>query len=317
MVWLVLFLLLGLGGLISLLAAIFGNDSEDPSDLPARTAGILGIITFAVLNIGWSLLMSTHIVDAREIGVVRTFGSITGQIGEGIQFTWPWQTVEKWNIRTQIIEPDSVCSNGIQKCMDAGSVDVQDVYIQAALNISVDPRAVQQLARTIGSGYKETIVLNRLEQVVKETTALYKAENILAAREEIRKSVRERMTVELAEYSIRVDDFLLTNVDFTDAFKQAIEAKVVAVQQAQQEQNRIEVARAQAQQVAATAQGRADALRIEAEGQAAANRLISESLTPLLVQFQALQKLADNVTIALIPSGAGILIDPATLLGPP
>ena len=50
-------------------------------------------------------------------------------------------------------------------------------------------------------------------------------------------------------------------------------------------------------------------------GQADANRAINESLTPLLIQFQALQKLADNVTIALIPSCQGLIIDPATLLG--
>jgi hypothetical protein len=42
--------------------------------------------------------------------------------------------------------------------------------------------------------------------------------------------------------------------------------------------------------------------------------LINDSLTPLLIQFQAVQKLADNVQIALIPSGNGIIIDPATLL---
>jgi len=75
------------------------------------------------------------------------------------------------------------------------------------------------------------------------------------------------------------------------------------------------ISRAQAEQRAATAQGEADRLRIEAQGQADANRLINESLTPLLIQFQALQRLADNVQIALIPSGNGIIIDPATLLG--
>jgi regulator of protease activity HflC (stomatin/prohibitin superfamily) len=71
---------------------------------------------------------------------------------------------------------------------------------------------------------------------------------------------------------------------------------------------------AEARQRAAEAQGNADKLRIEAQGQADANRLINESLTPLLIQFQALQKLADNVSIALIPSGNGLIIDPATLL---
>jgi regulator of protease activity HflC (stomatin/prohibitin superfamily) len=92
---------------------------------------------------------------------------------------------------------------------------------------------------------------------------------------------------------------------------------VRAEQEALAEQNRVEIARAQAEQRAATAEGEADRLRIEAQGQADANRLISESLTPELVQWQAVQTLADNISIALIPSGQGIIIDPATLFQPP
>jgi regulator of protease activity HflC (stomatin/prohibitin superfamily) len=55
------------------------------------------------------------------------------------------------------------------------------------------------------------------------------------------------MVTEMAEYSIRVDDFLITNIDFTDGFKKAIEDKVIVAQQAQAEQNRVAIARAQAE----------------------------------------------------------------------
>lgn len=63
------------------------------------------------------------------------------------------------------------------------------------------------------------------------------------------------------------------------------------------------------------AKGRAGVLTTEATAQAEANRTIAESLTPMLIQFQALQKLADNVKIVFMPSGQGLIIDPATLLG--
>jgi hypothetical protein len=39
-------------------------------------------------------------------------------------------------------------------------------------------------------------------------------------------------------------------------------------------------------------------------------------ITPAVIQFQAHQKLGDNVQIALLPAGQGIIIDPTTLLGP-
>ena len=61
----------------------------------------------------------------------------------------------------------------------------------------------------------------------------------------------------------------------------------------------------------------AGALVAEAEGKAEANRLITESINPLLVQWEAVQKLPDDITIALLPSGQRIIIYPATLLRPP
>jgi regulator of protease activity HflC (stomatin/prohibitin superfamily) len=221
--------------------------------------------------------------------------------------------VETWNIKLQTVLPDSRCSDGTPNCLDAFSSESQDVFIGAVVNLRVDPRDVQELARTVGNNYVERLVLPRLHQIVKDTTVGYKSVDVAPNREAIRQAVRDRLGTELSENSINVVDLLITNINFRPEFKDAIEAKVKAEQDALTEQNKIQIAKAQAEQIAATAEGQANKLRIEAQGQADANRLINESLTPLLIQFQALQKLADNVQIALIPSGQGIIIDPTTL----
>lgn len=276
---------------------------------PATGVYVLGL----VLSV---MFFSIHIIPAGEVGVVRTFGSITGQVDEGLQVTWPWQEVAAWNIRLQTVVPETNCGNGSRSCLDAFSSESQDVFITAVVNLRVDPRDVQELARTVGSNYVERLVLPRLNQIVKDTTVIYKSVDVAPNREAIRQTVRQRLGQELAENSINVVDLLITNIDFRPEFKAAIEEKVKAEQDALTEQNKVQISRAQAEQRAAAAQGEADRLRIEAQGQADANRLINESLTPLLIQFQALQKLADNVQIALIPSGNGIIIDPSTLLAP-
>ena len=318
MLWIALFVISSVLVVVAQFAARAAAKSSNINDRDLAPWFRWGSLSVWVVGFFVSLaLFSVHVIDAREVGVVRTFGSITGQVGEGFQLTFPWQTVEKWNVRVQVIEPDTACSNGAPRCMDAGSVDVQDVYVQGVLNISVNRSDIQDLAREVGQGYTDTIVRNRLYQVVKEVTAEYRAADILSQREAIRTKIREAMIVELREYSVTVIDFLITNIDFRAEFKQSIEDKVRAEQEALAEQNRVEIARAQAEQRAATAEGEANRLRIEAQGQADANRLISESLTPELVQWQAVQTLADNISIALIPSGQGIIIDPATLFQPP
>jgi len=282
---------------------------EIPSWIFGAAAGFIVLLWFI-----WTVFASLHVVSAGEVIVVRTFGSITGQRGEGLQITAPWQTTESWNIRLQTVLPESKCGDGAVNCLDAFSSESQDVFIRAVVNLQVDPRDVQDLARTVGVNYVERLVLPRLHQIVKDTTVQYKSVDVAPNREKIRQAVRERLGQELAQNSITVVDLLITNIDFRPEFKAAIEAKVKAEQDALTEQNKVAISEAQAKQVAATAQGAADRLRVEAQGQADANRLINESLTPLLIQFQALQKLADNIQIVFLPAGQGIILDPTEIL---
>jgi regulator of protease activity HflC (stomatin/prohibitin superfamily) len=315
MFWIFLFVVFT----VILVAVFILNLRYTYGDRPGREGRTLDLRRPAAAVYAAGLLISllgfsVHVISAGEVGVVRTFGSITGQRSEGLQLTWPWQEVETWNIRLQTVLPESRCADGSVNCLDSFSSESQDVFIRAVVNLRVDPRDVQELARTVGANYVERLVLPRLQQIVKDTTVAYKSVDIAPNREAIRQKIRERLGQELSQNSINIEDLLITNIDFRPEFKQAIEEKVKAEQDALTEQNRVQIARAQAEQRAATAQGEADRLRIEAQGQADANRLINESLTPLLIQFQALQKLADNVQIALIPSGSGIIIDPSTLL---
>jgi prohibitin 2 len=185
------------------------------------------------------------------------------------------------------------------------------------VNYPVSPVAIQKLYSNVGPNYVEVLIPPRVSNFIKEEIVLFNATDVLPNREAIRVAVRDKLKSELDPYSITVNDLLIDNIHFDDDFTKAIEQKQVATQNAQAEQNKVQIADAQAKQVAATAQGASDKLRIEAEGQADANRTISASLTPELIQFQAVQKLAPNIQIALIPSGQGIILDPATLLKPP
>ena len=71
---------------------------------------------------------------------------------------------------------------------------------------------------------------------------------------------------------------------------QAINAKIEATQKAQQRENEIKMAEAAAKIAEAEATGRANSVAIEAKTRAEANRVIAASLTPELVQYEALQK---------------------------
>jgi regulator of protease activity HflC (stomatin/prohibitin superfamily) len=150
----------------------------------------------------------------------------------------------------------------------------------------------------------------------KNETVKFKAVDIAPNREEIRTAVEENLREELSKFSIDVVALLIDNIDFNQSFKDAIEAKQVATQNAQEEAERITQRENEALQVIAEAEGTKQATITVAEGQAEANRLLDASLTENVILFQAIQKLADDLDIAILPAGEGVIIDPTTLLTP-
>lgn len=284
--------------------------SESAPDSPGRLRGALVKVGGIVLLVLWVGLQtaatSIHQVEAGHVGVVYQFGSIVGQRGEGLQFIAPWRSMRTASVQVQRFQFER---------MNAFSQETQDVFITATLNYSISPNAVQKLYRDVGANWFDRLVEARANNFFKEETVKYQTVEIAPNREKIRATVRERLTQALEPYSVTITDLLIDNIDFREEFKQAIENKQIAAQDALREQERIRQKEAEAKQQIATAEGKAEAVKIEADGQAAANKALAQSLTPELIQFQALQKLAPNVQIALLPSGQGIIIDPATLLG--
>ncbi len=63
------------------------------------------------------------------------------------------------------------------------------------------------------------------------------------------------------------------------------------------------------------AQGQADAQVALAKGQSESNRLIAESLSDPVLQYQLIQKLSDKIQVMLVPSGNGFILDLKNLVG--
>ncbi len=265
---------------------------------------------------------SLHIVPAGSVGVVYTFGDITGQTDAGLVVTFPWQDVEKANVKIQTLaftDAEDEVPEGAQLVgsgLDSFSLETQNIFISAILRIKVSPDDVQLLYRTVGPDYINKLVPGVIAQTFKDETVNYSAIVIAPNREMIRANVEKAIAAELNRFSIDVDALLIENISFEASFEDAIQAKQDATQEALKEAELVAAETAKADQQIEAARGVATALVVEAEGQAEANRLLNESLTPILIQFAAVQKLADDLQIALIPSGEGIIIDPATLLGP-
>lgn len=333
------FFIIGLISVVAFIVWAMGIAGAKTSNSSVGTGSItaLVLVVYAFFFLGITAAFSVHIVDAKEVGVVKTFGKITGQTDcttdsrtglqkcGGLTILYPWQTLDTWNIReTYVFAEGEKCKNNtVDKCLDAGDKDQQPVYITPKVNIQVDPENVQKLSATVGTNYVDRIVRPLMNTTIKKVTSDYTATDVHLKRDTIEKEVQKRLQTELTGYSIQVTRVTFENVDFADSYNQQIALKAAQIQKALEEENKVAVKEAEARQKAVeaegeaqkariAAQGAADARRIAAQAEADANNLINASLTGNVLEYRLAQTLGDNVQF--LPSGTGVIIDPATLL---
>lgn len=300
-----------------------------PKDIPDGVGGSTGTgvfraILIALGGIGFLLLLpasACHQVNNGNVGLVYEFGKIQGQTGSGLVWTAPWQNVKSANVQEQKLcftDNEAICEDGgkiVGEGLDSFSRESQNVFIDASLNIRIDPANIQNLYTNVGENYVEKLIASRVNQVFKDETVNFAAVDIAPNRDVIKDSVEKKLRDQLAAYSITLIGIFIDNIAFSPEFEASIEAKQVATQAALAAQERIKQSEAEAQQRIATARGEAESLRITAEGQAAANAELNASLTPALIQFQAIQKLADDISVIMVPSGSNFIL-PSSVFGP-
>ncbi|MEP0983665.1 prohibitin family protein [Leptolyngbya sp. FACHB-17] len=230
------------------------------------------------------------IVNAGERGVLMGFGAVQEIVlSEGIHPILPIvYTVEKLSVRVQSQEISA----------EASSKDLQDVYADVALNWHIVPTEVHRLYQQIGNKQAviERIISPAVEEVLKAVMAKYTAEAIITERGTVKAEVDQALTERLQPYHIAVDDLSLVHIKFSERFREAVEAKQVAEQEAKQ-----------AEFVALKAAKEAEAIANRARGEAVAQQLLRESLTPELLQRQAIEKWNGNLPFIVGGEGTKLL----------
>src|ERR671925_888411 len=238
---------------------------------------IVGIIIISIVA-----LSSVRIVDAGNRGILLHFGAVDTSVSldEGLHFVVPFRdNVVQMEVRTQKIVESAT----------SASKDLQDVSTQVALNYHVDPDRAQVLYQQLGPDYANRVIVPAIQESVKQVTARFNAEELITNRETVKNQIEEQITARLASYNIVADAISITDFQFSQLFKQAIEAKVAAQQRALQAQNELRRIQIEAQQNEAKAIGeqkaniaRAEGIKqsnvLQAEGEAQAITIIDQQL---------------------------------------
>ncbi len=212
----------------------------------------IGIVTFIFLK-------PFIIINPGERGVVTRLGKVQGQpLGEGLHFRVPIiDRITRINVR---INKDQVPGNGSSK-------DLQDVDIDVAINWKVTPDKVGFVFQELRDEENalERVLIPAVNEVVKAATAQKTAEEIITKRAELKSDIDAGLRERLAVYGLTLTDVSITNIEFSEQFTQAIEAKQVAEQKAKQAVFIAKEAEQQARAKINIARGDAEAQRLQAE----------------------------------------------------
>ena len=196
-------------------------------------------------------------IGAGERGVLLQFGAVQDKVfGEGLYFKIPFvQQVVRVDVK---IQKDEVSAG-------ASSKDLQIVTSKIALNYHLAPDSVNKIWQEVGKNYNTRIIAPSIQEAVKATTAKFTAEELITKREEVKEQIKANLTERLSENFIVVDEFNIIDFYFSEAFNNAIEAKVTAEQLKLKAERDLERIKIEKEQKISEAEGKAQAIKIEAQ----------------------------------------------------
>ena len=284
---------------------------------------IVKIVAFIVAMMLLFILLVSCIssVPTGYTGILTTFGKVEDKtMGAGVHFIAPWQRIVKLDNRTQKVDISS----------QAFSADIQQVDLAMSVNYCIDQSTAHNLYKTVGKQYYDTVLYPRILENTKAVIAKYTAEELVSNRQSLSGEIQERLSVDASRYGITIINFSVEDIDFTDAFTNAVESKQVAAQnkltaetqQAQktmeQEQiakRRIIDANAAAEEAKIQAEADLEVTKIQADAaeyaglkEAAKNKAISEWLTKELLSYYYVQQWDGKLPTYLMNGDTDLLL---------
>ncbi|UPT77777.1 SPFH domain-containing protein [Sulfurovum sp. XGS-02] len=299
---------------------------------------------FIIVALGFALfvLKPFTIINSGEVGIKINTGKFEEKpLNAGLHFFIPvLQKIIPVNTRIRMITYSDVrtgelgdayrnLEGGLKRnpaitVLDKRGLTVNiDIAVQYRLRAETAPATIERW----GASWEEKIINSKVREVVRDVVGRYTAEQLPEMRNEIAAAIETKVKESvdsLDDKPVVLSSVELRTINLPTKIKDQIERVQIAKQEVtiaeqqkekakQEAQRKAEIARGEAERNRIEAQGEADKIRIEAEEQSKANKLISESLSPQLIQLEQIKtqakfnealKVNNDAQIFLTPGGA-------------
>ncbi len=212
------------------------------------------IVCIAIIAIIF-LKSFVQIVPTGSVGVKTRFGAVQKVVvNEGINFKIPFiEKIILINCKTQIIDTAS----------ESSTRDMQTVNVTIAVNYNVKKETANSLYQEVGVNYESIIIEPAMLESIKSSMAQYTAEELITKRAEVSEKIKDTLITKISERGFIVTGFNITNIEFSDAYNQAIEQKAVAQQEVETAKANLEKQQIQNQQRISVAETDAEVMRLQ------------------------------------------------------
>jgi prohibitin 2 len=214
----------------------------------------------------------TYVVEPGTRGIKVTLGKTAEQfLAEGFGFKAPFiTTIVPVNVRqrTQAVRAECFSS------------DLQQVILDLRVLYRVPEQSVVQIYQQFAGDPFDSLIAPRVQEALKEVTALQTAEQIVKNREEIKQKALAAAKQKIGAM-LTVEDIVIRNIDLSKELERAIEAKMVAEQEA---------AQARFTQVQTQVEAETAIIRARGEGEAIKVRGEALKLNPAFLRLQIVER---------------------------
>ena len=286
----VLFILLGV--------ILWGSKTKLGFPLSQR----LGLAQWAAFGLGALLLVGSMavVVPPGQAGIVVLFGKVKDEaLASGLHFVNPFASVTEMEIRTRNYTMSNVADEGQVKGDDSIQVITSDgltVKLDCTILYSLQLDKVAKIFQEIGPDVEGKILRGEIRTSLRDAAAnLMATELYTTKRQTFVDQVTKSLTASFGSRGVNMEQVLLRNVLLPEQITKAINDKIAADQEAK----KMEFVLLKEKQ-------EAERKRIEAEGQARAQQIVSASLTPQIIEYQriqALRAIGEKGNLIITPMG--------------
>ncbi|MCA0232191.1 MAG: prohibitin family protein [Bacteroidetes bacterium] len=265
---------------------------------PVKTIGVI------VMVVGF-LTACIKQIDAGTVGVQSLFGKVSdGILTSGLNFVNPLVDVESIDVKTHNYTMSAVRDEGDKEGDDAIRVltsDGLEVIVDLTVLYRVIPTEAPKILREIGPNYQDKIVRPVTRTRIRDNAVNYEAVALYSnKRQQFQDKIFQQIEKDFKVRGLFLESLLIRNINLPESVKKTIESKINAEQESQKMQF-----------VLSKEKQEAERKRVEAQGIADYQKIISESLTDRQLQYEqikAQKELAtsSNAKVVIMGGGKGV-----------